>query len=60
MNSISEILSPDELDRLNDFLLNRVPEDDEYEGKDEGVIGVSMLDGFFTAIISNQHPIMPS
>lgn len=60
MNSISAMLSQDELDRLNDFLLNRVPEDDECEEKDEGVIGVSMLDGFFTAIISNQHPIMPS
>lgn len=60
MDNISAMLSQDELDRLNDFLLNRIPEGDECEEKNEGVIGVSMLDGFFTAIISNLHPIMPS
>ena len=63
MSNPYEMLSQDELNRLNDFLLNRVPEDEEDEDwaeKDEGIIGISMLDGFFTAIISNLHPIMPS
>lgn len=61
MNELFAMLTHDELERLDDFLLNRFPEDDENrEEKDEGVFGISMLDGFFTAIVSSLHPIMPS
>ncbi|HQU08222.1 MAG: hypothetical protein B7Z60_06305 [Ferrovum sp. 37-45-19] len=63
MNNLFEMLSQDELNRLDSFLLNRVPEDEDDENwaeKDEGIIGISMLDGFFTAVVSNLHPVMPS
>ena len=61
MNDLSAMLTKKELERLDKFLLERIPEDDEnWEEKDEGIFNVSMLDGFFTAVVSSLNPIMPS
>jgi len=49
-----------ELDRLEQFLLDRIDEDADTEGKDEGVLDVSELDGMFTAIVSGPVSIPPS
>lgn len=53
-------LSEDELDRLDEFLLDRIDEDDETHDMDEGVLDVSELDGLFTAIVSGPAVIPPS
>jgi uncharacterized protein len=57
---IFELLDDDELDRLDQFLLDHVNEDDVTEGDDEGVLDVSELDGLFTAIVSGPVMIQPS
>jgi uncharacterized protein len=48
------------LDWLGEVLLNRIDEDAVTEGLDEGVIDVSELDGFLTAIVSGPVLIVPS
>jgi len=54
-------LSDDEIDRLDHFLLNRVDDSDEEDpDRDEGVVGVSELDGFLTAIVSGPETVPPS
>ena len=61
---ISEPLDDDELALLDEFLLERM--DDETgdriaaAGGDEGILDVSELDGFLTAIVSGPNSIMPS
>jgi len=45
-------LSEEEMDRLDRFLLERIDEEADDEGKDEGMLDISELDGFFTAIVS--------
>lgn len=58
---MNELLTEAELERLDEFLLNRIPKNSEHVAeKNEGILNISMLDGFFTAIVSNQDPIMPS
>lgn len=49
-----------EMDELDRFLLERQPEADDDEMEDEGLLGMSELDGFFTAIVSGPEPIPPS
>jgi len=51
-NNLSEPLSPEELDKLDNFLLNRIDDEEDTEGKDEGIIDISSLDGLFTALAS--------
>lgn len=56
-------LNDDELDWLDAFLLDRIDEDAVYEDdlqKDEGVLDISALDGFFTALVSGPEVIVPS
>ncbi len=56
-------LSEAELERLGEFLLDRIPEDadaDYTEDTDEGILDVSELDGFLTAIVSGPVMIPPS
>jgi len=60
MSNLSEPLTSEELDRLDDFLLNRIDDEENTEGKDEGIIDVSSLDGFFTAIVSSPVMTPPS
>jgi len=62
--SISDPLDDEELAVLDEFLLERL--DDETADKiaaaggDEGILDVSELDGFLTAIVSGPNSIMPS
>ena len=60
MSDIFEPLDDDELDWLDDFLYHRVDDDADFEGKDEGVLNVSDLDGFLTAVVSGPRTIPPS
>ncbi len=56
-------LSDEELDLLEEFLLDRIDEDEVDENdleKDEGILNVSELDGFLTAIVSGPETIQPS
>ena len=48
------------MDWLNQFLLNRIAEDTDIEGKDEGILDIATLDGLFTAIVSGPELINPS
>jgi uncharacterized protein len=62
--SLSEPLDDEELARLDEFLLNRM--DDETAdrvaaaGGDEGILDLSELDGFLTALVSSPGVIVPS
>ena len=63
MSDLFTILSEAEIERLSEFLLERIPEDAdaEYtEDTDEGILDISELDGFFTAIVSGPVMIPPS
>ena len=63
MSLLNTPLSDQEIDQLNRFLLERIPEEEidaMPEGVDEGVLDISELDGFLTAIISGPRPILPS
>ncbi len=61
MSLLNTPLSDQEIDRLNRFLLERIPEEETIaDGADEGVLDISELDGFLTAIISGPRPIVPS
>ncbi|MCW8917247.1 MAG: UPF0149 family protein [Gammaproteobacteria bacterium] len=60
MSRLNTPLSDAELDRLDTFLLERIP-DEEPPGKvDEGILDISALDGFLTAIISGPRVIPPA
>jgi uncharacterized protein len=60
MENIFEPLDDNELSWLDDFLLERIDDDADCEGKDEGVLNVSELDGLMTAVISGPVMIQPS
>ena len=65
MNSnISKPLDDQELARLDEFLLERMDDETadriDAAGGDEGIIDISELDGFLTAIVSGPSVIVPS
>ena len=60
MQDLITPLSDEEYDRLGEFLLERVDEDADTAGRDEGVLDITELDGLFTAIVSGPVPVMPS
>lgn len=60
MSDLFTILSEAEIDSLDRFLLDRIDEDAVEEGQDEGILDISELDGFFTAIVSGPTMIPPS
>ena len=60
MKDIFMPLNDEEFERLDSFLLGRIDDDAEAEGKDEGVLDISELDGMFTAIVSGPVSVMPS
>jgi len=60
MTEIFSMLSEEELDHLDNFLLERIDDDTDTTSKDEGILDVSELDGFFVAIISGPVLIQPS
>ena len=50
MSNIFSVLSEEEIDLLNNFMLDRIDDDADTQGKDEGVLDISELDGLMTAI----------
>jgi uncharacterized protein len=60
MSNLSSLLSNTEIERLDRFLLDRIDEGEDTEGRDEGILDISELDGFFTALVSGPVVIMPS
>ncbi|HZF30879.1 MAG TPA: UPF0149 family protein [Gammaproteobacteria bacterium] len=60
MPEFTDPLSQAELDQLDEFLLERIPEGAATADDDEGLIGVSELDGFFTAVVSAPEVLVPS
>jgi len=60
MEDIFESLSEEELEWLDHFLLYRIEDDADCEGKDEGVLDVSELDGLLTAVVSGPVVVPPS
>jgi uncharacterized protein len=53
-------LTDDELAYLDSVLLDRIDEDCVTEESDEGILCVSELDGFLTAIVSGPTTVVPS
>ncbi len=61
MSLLNTPLSDQEIDQLNRFLIERIPDEEGLaDSVDEGVLDISELDGFLTAIISGPRPIVPS
>jgi uncharacterized protein len=60
MPDLTTPLNDEELARLDDALLNRFDEGDYEIDGDEGILDVTELDGFLTAIVSVPVMIMPS
>lgn len=60
MAKLFKPLSEEEMERLDNFLLDRIDDEADTEGKDEGVLGVADLDGLFTAIVSGPELVHPS
>ncbi len=52
MSSNPDYISDEDLDRLDNFLFERIDENADTRGKDEGIYCLSQLDGFFTAVVS--------
>jgi len=53
-------LNDEEFEYLDDFLLERIDDDVDTRGKDEGVLDISELDGLLTALVSGPIMIPPS
>ena len=60
MTTDQEYISDENLDYLDNFLLDRIDENADTEGKDEGILGLADLDGLFTAVVSGPNLIPPS
>jgi len=60
MDDLFKPLIAAEMDQLDEWLLNRIPDDVDTDDMDEGVFGFSMLDGFLTAIVSSPEVVSPS
>jgi uncharacterized protein len=60
MEDLTYPLNEEEIERLDQFLLNRIDDQIITEEMDEGIFDISTLDGFFTAIVSGPVTIPPS
>jgi uncharacterized protein len=60
MPELTAPLNDDELEQLDEVLINRFPDDSEVDVGDEGVLDISELDGFLTAIVSVPEMLLPS
>jgi uncharacterized protein len=60
MDDLTSPLNEQEIERLDQFLLDRVDENILTDDMDEGIFDISTLDGFLTAIISGPVTIPPS
>lgn len=60
MNKPTAPLTEQEMDRLDQFLLDRIDDDAVTDNLDEGVLDMTELDGLFTAIVSGPTMVPPS
>ncbi len=60
VTDLSLPLNDEEIDRLERFLLDRIDEEAVYDGMEEGIFDIAMLDGFLTAIVSGPTAFPPS
>jgi uncharacterized protein len=60
MKKSNHPLNDDELDDLQDILIERIAEDLDTTGTDEGICLLDELDGFFTALVSGPAALLPS
>ncbi|MCU7806992.1 MAG: UPF0149 family protein [Candidatus Thiodiazotropha sp. (ex Semelilucina semeliformis)] len=60
MDHINTPLSDEEIELLEQILLYRIDEDVDTLDMDEGILDISTLDGFMTAIVSGPNMIPPS
>ena len=63
MPLIDTPLTDQEIDELNRFLLERIPEEEAEsasEETDEGELDISELDGFLTAIVCSPKSLLPA
>jgi uncharacterized protein len=60
MNDLFTLLTEQEMKSLDRFLLDRIHEDVDTQGKEEGILDISELDGFFTAVVSGPVVTPPS
>jgi len=60
MSDLFTPLSEEEIERLDRFLLDRIDENADTAGRDDGVLGMSDLDGLFAAVVSGPEVIRPS
>lgn len=60
MNDLSTLLTDEEIEYLDRFLLDRIDDDADTQGKDEGILDVADLDGLLTAVVSGPTTIQPS
>lgn len=60
MQNLYTLLNEEELGRLDHFICERIDENADIEGRDEGVLDISELDGFLTAIVSCPVMTLPS
>ena len=60
MDDLYQPLDDDEIDWLSEFLLDRIDDDADTEGRDEGILDISELDGFLTAVVSGPVAVLPS
>ncbi len=59
-STTESMISDADLDWLDNILLSRIDESENSEDKDEGILELTELDGFFTAIVSAPRFISPS
>ncbi len=60
MKNLDQPLTENEVQFLDDLLLDRIDDDTDTDELNEGIICISELDGFLTAIVSGPVSIMPS
>ena len=60
MDDLYQPLDDDEIAWLEEFLLDRIDDDADTEGRDEGILDISELDGFLTAVVSGPVTVLPS
>ena len=60
MDDLYQPLDDNEIAWLGEFLLDRIDDDADTEDRDEGILDISELDGFLTAVVSGPVTILPS
>ena len=58
MDDLYQPLDDDEIAWLEEFLLDRIDNDADTEGRDEGILDISELDGFLTAVVSGPITVL--